>query len=605
MPGIVGLLTRMPHRWAELQLHRMVEAIQHENFYTSGTWVDESIGAYVGWVARKNSFSDGMPLRNDRGDVVLIFSGEEFPEPGTVQRIKEQGHRLDPGAPSYLVHMAEVDHNFPACLNGRFHGLLADRTRGMSTLFNDRYGMQRIYCHESKDAFYFAAEAKAILAVRPELRKIDPRAMGEFVTCGCVLENRTLFEGIHVLPGASKWVVRNGSVEQKGTYFRPREWEEQDPLEPEKYYQAIREVFTRNLPRYFKSIEQIGMSLTGGLDTRMIMAWQKPLPGSLPCYTFGGTYRDCQDVIVARKVADACNQPHEVIHAGKAFLSRFNHYAERTVYLTDGCADVRRASDLYLNERTREIAPIRMTGNYGSEVLRGVRAFKPGKPLPGLFHQEARPSFRQAEETYKSLLQGHPLSFAVFKQAPWHHYGLLALEETQVSLRSPFLDNALVRTVFRAPKSTYANNGISLRLIEDGNPALRRIPTDRGVGEAGPVEAVSREIHEFFAKAEYAYDYGMPQWLAQLDHFLSPFHLERLFLGRQKFNHYRVWYRDPLAGYIREMLLDSCTLSRPYIERKSLEAIVQAHLKGNRNYTTEIHNVLTLELLHRIFIDPR
>ena len=45
-------------------------------------------------------------------------------------------------------------------------------------LFNDRYGMQRIYCHESKDAFYFAAEAKAILAVRPELRRMDARGLG-------------------------------------------------------------------------------------------------------------------------------------------------------------------------------------------------------------------------------------------------------------------------------------------------------------------------------------------------------------------------------------------------------------------------------------------
>ena len=48
-------------------------------------------------------------------------------------------------------------------------------------LFNDRYGMQRVYYHESKEAFYFAAEAKAILAVRPELRRPDPRGLGEFV----------------------------------------------------------------------------------------------------------------------------------------------------------------------------------------------------------------------------------------------------------------------------------------------------------------------------------------------------------------------------------------------------------------------------------------
>ena len=605
MPGIVGLQTKMPREWAEPLLLRMVEALQHEHFYVSGTWIDESIGLYVGWVARKNSFSDGMPLRNDRGDAVLIFSGEEFPDPEVQQDLKDKGNRLDPSAPSYLVQLAEADPDFPAGLNGRFHGLLTDRTRGTATLFNDRYGMHRIYYHSSKGAFYFSAEAKAILAVCPELRSVDPRAMGEFVSCGCVLENRTLFEGIHVLPGAARWILRNGSIEQKETYFEPRNWEEQKILEPEEYYQELRQVFSRNLPRYFQSQERIGISLTGGLDTRMIMAWQKPLPVTYPCYTFGGMFRDCRDVIVARKVARACHQPHEVIEVGKDFLTRFPHYAERTVYLTDGCADVRRASDLYLNERVREIAPVRMTGNYGSEVLRTVRAFKPTAPTPGLFQNEMSAYFRQAEATYGTLLKGHPVSFAVFKQAPWHHYGLLALEQTQVSLRSPFLDNDLVRTVFRAPQTTFSNYDVCLRLIADGSPPLRQIPTDRGVGGTGLAGAASRKVLEFLTKAEYAYDYGMPQRLAQIDYFLSPFHLERLFLGRQKFNHYRVWYRDALAGYVREMLLDPRSLARPYIQRNKLETVVQAHLKGNRNHTNEIHTVLTLELLHRAFVDRK
>src|SRR6185295_4890965 len=349
------------------------------------------------------------PLRNDRGDLVLIFSGEEFPEPGTEERLKNRGYRLDPGTPSYLIHLAEDDPDFPAGLNGRFHGILTDRTRGTATLFNDRYGMHRIYYHSSKDAFYFAAEAKAILAVCPELRRVEPRALGEFLSCGCVLENRTLFEGIHVLPGAARWVIRNGSVEQKAAYFQPQDWEEQKILEPEVYYQELQHIFSRNLPRYFKSQERIGISLTGGLDTRMIMAWQKPLPGTFPCYTFGGMFRDCRDVIVARKVARACGQDHEVLQVGKDFLSRFHRYAERTVYLTDGCADVRRASDLYLNECVREIAPVRMTGNYGSEVLRAVRAFKPTEPTPGLFQGGMFPYIRQAKETYSSLLKGHPV----------------------------------------------------------------------------------------------------------------------------------------------------------------------------------------------------
>jgi asparagine synthase (glutamine-hydrolysing) len=203
--------------------------------------------------------------------------------------------------------------------------------------------------------------------------------------------------------------------------------------------------------------------------------------------------------------------------------------------------------------------------------------------------------------------QGHPLSFNVFKQAPWHHYGLLALEETQLSLRSPYLDNEVVRTVFRAPASSLSNADVCLRLIADGDMALRRIRTDRGIGGGSELlyKVASRSLLEFSFKAEYAYDYGMPQWIAQTDHTLSLLHLERLFLGRHKFHHFRVWYRDALAGYVREMLLDPRTLSRPYLDPRQVEVIVAGHLKGNCNYTSEIHKLLNLELLHRLFLDPK
>src|SRR5438093_13770032 len=116
MPGIVGLITRMPTKRARRELLRMVEALGHEKFYVTDVWMDESLGAYVGWCARKDSFADGMPLCNERRDVHLVFSGEEFPEPGTPRRLKERGHQLDEEGPSYLVHLYEEDPTFPAGL---------------------------------------------------------------------------------------------------------------------------------------------------------------------------------------------------------------------------------------------------------------------------------------------------------------------------------------------------------------------------------------------------------------------------------------------------------------------------------------------------------
>jgi asparagine synthase (glutamine-hydrolysing) len=182
---------------------------------------------------------------------------------------------------------------------------------------------------------------------------------------------------------------------------------------------------------------------------------------------------------------------------------------------------------------------------------------------------------------------------------------LLALEQTQVTIRSPFLDNALVQTLFRAPEASLRNNDVSLRLIADGDLALSRIPTDRGLvlGENGALARGVRNLIEFTVKAEYAYDYGMPDWLAKADRLLAPLHLEKLFLGRHKFYHFRYWYRQDLASYVQAILLDSKTLSRPFFQRKALEAMVRDHVSGWRNCTLGIHKALTLELVHRLFID--
>jgi asparagine synthase (glutamine-hydrolysing) len=472
-------------------------------------------------------------------------------------------------------------------------------------LFNDRWGMQRLYYHETADSFYFAAEAKSVLSVRPELRSLDPRGLGEFVACGCVLENRTLFKGVHVLPAASAWTFESGHLKARGQYFHPAEWESQEPLTAEAYYRHLRETFSATVARQLESRNRVAVSLTGGLDSRMIMAWQKAPRGSLPCYSFSSTIRESQDVRLARKVARVCEQPHETIAVGREFLADFPRHAERAVYLSDGCTTAAHATDLYLSERTREIAPARVAGNYGGEVLRRVRAFKPHAPLDGLFNGDFQPEIWRTSETYRGIIDCHPLSFAVFRQAPWHHYALAALEATQLSVRSPFLDNELVRTVFRAPAVTFEDNLVSLRLIADGDPVLARIRTDRGVtAHRGRLAGtVSRVRHEGTFKAEYAYDAGMPQPLAWIDGLLRPLHLERLFLGRHKFAHFRVWYRDELAAYVQDMLLDSRTLRRPYLVKPAVEHVVATHVAGERNYTAEIHQLLTLELVSRLFVD--
>ena len=607
MPGIFGVITSQPRNRIEPQLQRMQQALLHESSYSTGTWIDESLGVYVGWTSLKDSFSDGMPQWNEKQDVCLIFSGHEYSDAQKINDLRANGHSLGEAESGYLVHLYEEDPHFVENLNGMFHGLVADRRTGITTIFNDRYGMHHLCYHESKDGFYFATEAKAIVAARPELRVSDPQSVGEFVALSCVLENRTIFKNIRVLPAASTWTFRNKATDRRLTYFEPSQWEQQEQLDSEQYYQELRSVLTAKLPQYFAGDRPIGIAMTGGLDTRVILASHRPVPGALPSYTFRGPFRDSRDVTVGKKIAELCRQPHQTITVGNEFLSAFPHYAEKGVYISEGTVDVSRAADLYLSEKAREVAPTKIVGTYGSEIVRHAVMFKPVEPLKGMFSPDFLPEVHRATSTYATFRTEHPVTFAAFRQSPWYHHGILALEQSRFSVRSPFMDNDFVRTVYRAPNGSASNGDVRLRLIRDGNPVLAQIASDRGVGgDGGRLSSALRHgFQEFTFKAEYAYDYGMPQSVARMDHLLSTFHLERMFLGRHKLLHFRLWYRDQLSDYIRQTLLDPKTLSRPFLQKKTVETAVEGHLKGSRNYTTTIHKLLTLELLHRFFFDAQ
>ncbi len=586
----------------------MTNAMLHEPFYSSGHYVDQSLNLWIGWVAHRESFADCMPVWNEKKDVCLIFSGEHFADTGEIEHLRARGHECNSDDARYLVHQyEELGLRFINNLNGWFSGVIIDLREEKAVLFNDRYGLQRIYWYQHNGGFYFASEAKALLKVLPQLRQVDFTGLAETFSFGGVLQNRTLFSNIALLPAASLWTFKGKSSLTKATYFAPAEWEALPILTSADYYDRLKETFTRILPKYLRGKSPVAMSLTGGLDGRMIMAWANAPPGTLPCYTFGGTYRDCADVKIARQIAGLAQQPHETIVVGPQFFAAFPELAAKAVYVSDGTMDVTGSVELYVNRIARGIAPVRLTGNYGSEIVRGNVAFRPSSTGTGLLHPEFHRLIQSASDTYDRERQHcHSVSFIAFKQVPWYHYSRLAVELSQLTLRSPYLDNDLVTLMYQAPPQLLLSREPSLRVVEDGNARLARMPTDRGVRHR-PVPVLSSGHHlyqEFTAKAEYAYDYGMPQWLARMDHLLAPLHLERLFLGRHKFYHFRIWYRDRLYQYLKDMLLDPRTLSRPYLNGRRLEQMVNEHIQGKANYTSDIHRVLTAELFQRQLIEP-
>lgn len=598
MPGIVGIISRRAADQCGSLVTSMIGSMEHEPFYTSGAYSAPEMGVYGGWVALEDSFAAGQVFFNERQDIALLFSGECFVSPETRNELRQRGHELGGAPGSWLVYFYEEHgEQFFEKLNGVFSGLLIDKRRKRAFLFNDRYGLERIYFCETKDGFYFASEAKALLRVLPELRAFDEEGVAQFLTFGCTLEWRTLFRGIGLLPGGSLWFFEGGRC-KKSKYFSSETWESQPTLTAEAFESKLDEAFKRILPRYFESESRVGISLTGGLDTRMIMACRPPTEAEPVCYTFAGD-RDTLDSQLSARVAAVCGLEHQTLRIDQNFFSDFAAHADRTVYNTDGCFGILGAHEIYLNKLARHLAPVRVTGVCGGEILRRVPGLKPHRLCNRLFDPEFRAAISSSSEFVCE--EKHPVSSAAFNDIPWHLFGSLAASRSQVSFRTPYLDNEVVALAYQAPDSLRASPISAIRLIETNNPALTKIPTDMGRmgGISGLGSVSSRVASKITFKFDYFHNEGLPDWMSHLDPFFR-YLLKTKILGLHKYLHYRSWFRRELAGYLNDVITNARTLESSFWNSGFLEQMAREHINGRKNYIREINAVLTLEAVERL-----
>jgi asparagine synthase (glutamine-hydrolysing) len=598
MPGIVGIIRPEPYEGIQRDLGLMAETMRHETYYVGNQYVNRGMGLYMGWLSHPCSLGESMPLISADKQVILIMVGESYSDNG--RPISPEATGVGRANAHRLLHLyEESEDEFLASLNGWFCGVIINLGTRKITLFNDRYGMNRIYFYEGEDEFIFASEAKSLLRVRPTLRAIEPGALAEFLRFNCVMGNKSLFKGVSLLPPGSSWVFAENAVPEKKSYFDFTAWEEQPVLKPDEFYEKFDETVSRVFPRYLVGSSRVALSLTSGLDTRVILAAAGDEKRELPCYTFGGLWGDTFDIRRARELAAICSQPHEVIRISEQFLHEFSSYAEKSVYISDGTHDAFGAHDVFFNQIARKIAPIRLTGKFGSEVVR-TRRMIPSGDFPRHLVQNWLVPFLDEAPLFDQISQKiHPLTRVVSEEIPWYEFGRVAVEQSQVVLRTPYMDNELVKLMYRAPHVLRSSRGLQVGYLKRKTPELANLPTNMGrmTNDGQLMGKVTYGLFWALFKAEYIYLFPTPHWLTRVDRKLEKLKLERIIVGRQKFEAYRIWIKTHLAESIRDTLLDPRAQCTDFFDKASVRRVVDRHTAGTHNYLNEINKMLTIELI--------
>ena len=607
MPGIAGIIRKMPHEGIDHELKLMVEAMRHGTDYSGGQYVNPELGLYVGWINHVGSFSDCMPVINRQGDIVLIFQGENFLDDESRSRLKRFGRGGDDSKARYLMDLyQEFGEGFFLRLNGWFSGLIVDLRKSRVTLFNDRFGMGRMYIHEGKDEFIFGSQAKSLLKVRPDLRSIEEESLAEHLRYNCVTKAKTLFKGISLLPPGCCWDFEASVLPKRRHYFNFSDWENQTALQPDQFYQTFSETVSRVFPRYARGANPVAFSLTAGLDTRMILAALQEGNRSAPCYTFGGEWGELFDVSVARKIAKVNNQPFEAITIDGRFLTRFPEFSRRAIYGSDGTHDAFGAHDVYFNETARKVAPIRLTGKFGSEVVR-IRRLMPSLTYPSGLLQPSLTSLVEGLPSYAEINpNGHPLTRVVCQEIPWHEFGRVAIEQSEITLRTPYMDNELVKLMYQAPPEVRTAGRVQEQYVRDKSRELSTIATNMGKFACNNrmITKLLYEAARALFKVEYIYLFATPHWLTRVDRALAKLRLEKILSGRQKWEGYRLWIKTHFSEFIQGMLLNPQANYTRHFEKRTVERMVRGHVAGTHNYLSEINRALSLELIYSTLLNP-
>ncbi len=215
----------------------------------------------------------------------------------------------------YLAGRAD----FPNSLDGGFSFFLWDKTDSVLTLATDVAGSHQLYFYSEADSGYFAfaTELKALLKLARVPREIDQEALAFFLRLGYVGAPLTILKRVSkALPFERLRVDARGTIERSRYYSLPAS------AKPgtgaiEEWLRPIHDEVVRGVERVSRGTAEVGLLLSGGIDSTVILAALKELGASrISAITleFDGATND-QEVRLAADSARLVGANHTVVRA--------------------------------------------------------------------------------------------------------------------------------------------------------------------------------------------------------------------------------------------------------------------------------------------------
>ena len=617
MCGICGVLQTKGEPVSPIVLKCMTDSIAHRGPDGEGSFIDGSLGLGHRRLAIIDLSPAGhQPMATEDNRFIISYNGEVYNFAELRVELEALGYRFHSRTDSEVVlkSFAQWGRDSFEKFNGMFSFAVWDRVEKKLTLARDRYGIKPLYYWRGPRALVFGSEIKAVMAYPSFTGGVDVQALPEYLTFQNFFTDRTLFEGVRILPAGS-WMT----VDAHGVANGPHKYWDFQFTEPAvgrhddaEYLEELDRLLQQAVSRQLVSDVDVGAYLSGGMDSGTVTALAaKELP-FIKSFTCGFDLNSASGVELSYDERERAEY--------MSYLFKTEHYEmvlkagdmERAMSKVAWHIEEPRVGQSYPNYYVSKLASkfvkVVLCGTGGDELFAGYpwryyraavnddfdhyvdkyyafwQRLVPGETLPKVLAPvwssvsgvDPREIFRDVFANHKTDLQTPEdyINHSLYFEAKTFLHGLLVVEDKlsmshSLETRVPFLDNDLVDFAMRLPMHLKLGNlGEVVRLNEnEPGPKTSRYFEKTKDGKLLLRKAMERHIPEKITNGE-------KQGFSAPD---------------------ASWFKGDSIDYVRREIFKADARIYSYLDAKTVQAMVQEHLDGKVNRRLLIWSLLNLE----------
>lgn len=306
MCGICGFTGYKENRTTILQ--NMMSAIRHRGPDEDGFFESDGISLGFCRLSIIDLEKGNQPLHNESGRMSMVFNGEIYNHQELRNSLEKKGHIFSTASDSEIVLHGYEEYNLAIfdMLRGMFAFALWDSEEKRLFAARDFFGIKPFYYAVIGECFVFASEIKSILQFPGCPKKVNERALEQYLSFQYSVLDETFFEGIYRLPPGCCLFYENHHLEIK-KYFKP-DLSPED-IDGEKWLvEKMEQVLQASMERHMVSDVEIGAFLSGGVDSGFLAAG---LPGR-KVFTVGfmGERGRYSEIERAKELSEALSLEH-------------------------------------------------------------------------------------------------------------------------------------------------------------------------------------------------------------------------------------------------------------------------------------------------------